>query len=213
MPQNDDSIVDALNSFMNDKFSELHTCMPGKIEKYEYANQKAEVKPLLKRALKNGTQLEYPVITDVPVMFPNTGKTGITFPLVKGDYVLLVFAEKSINNWAVSGDDSDTEKFRLHNLSDAIAIPGIMPFNNASVSENNEDVVIVNDSQKITIKANGDIEVGTGSLLEPLKKLVTEAFLTSYNTHTHICAAAGSPSAVPIPLMDTTHLTSKVQAQ
>lgn len=208
MAHNDDSIVDALDNFLLDRFDEIHTCMPGRINKYEYSTQRAEVKPLLKRAMKNNTQLEYPAISDVPVIFPCTSNTGITFPIKKGDLVLILFAERSLNNWLFSGDDSDTEKARLHNLTDAIAIPGIIPFNQTSKATNNDDLEINHNSQKIVIKENGDIEIGTGTLLQ----LVTSTFQSLFNTHIHPDPVSGF-SGVPTVSMDSAHLTSKVKAQ
>lgn len=214
MSYNDDSIVDALNDFLIDRFADLHTCMPGRIESYEYSTQRAQVKPLLKRALKSGAQIEYPVITGVPVLFPCTPSTGITFPVNIGDLVLLLFSEKSLDNWVFSGGVSDTDKARLHDLSDAIAIPGIISFNQSSKASNNEDLEITNSSQKIVIKSNGNIELGTSTL----KKLVTEAFATAFNSHTHLCNAVGTPSgppptSTPSITMGSAHYTTKVTAQ
>lgn len=215
MSYNDDSIVDALNDFLIDKFADLHTCMPGKIDKYEYSTQRAQVKPLLKRALKDGTQIEYPSISGVPVVFPCTLSTGITFPINSGDLVLLLFSEKSLDNWVFSGDTSDTEKAKLHDLSDAIAIPGIISFNKSSIASNNEDLEIIHNSQKITIKSNGDIELGASGL----QKLVTEAFVTMFNSHTHTYipalhpAPAATASGTPSLTMGNAQLTSKAKAQ
>jgi hypothetical protein len=217
MHDEDSSINTALRNFMLDILAELHTCMPGQIEQYNSTTQKAEVKPLLKRAMKDGTQLAYPIISDVPVCFPSGNDASITFPLSKGTIVLLLFSEKSLNNWVVSGNDSDTEQGRLHSLSDCIALPGIIPFNAVGKTTDSTAVEVSLKDQKIVIKADGSIELGIGDILNPLQKVVTEAFVTAFNSHTHICAASGSPSSTPgtsVPpiTMGNTHLTSKVQA-
>lgn len=213
MPVEESSISAALRNFTLDILNEVHTCMPGRIEKYDYTQQRAEVKPLLKRAMKDGTQLEYPNITDVPVCFPSGNDASITFPLSKGDSVLLLFSERSLNNWVNTGNDSNTELDKLHCLTDCIALPGIIPFSSTSKASNNDDVEISYKNQKITIKSNGDIEIGTGTLLS----LVTEALIDAFNNHTHLCAAPGSPSGTPglstPPIsLGSAHLTSKVKA-
>jgi hypothetical protein len=213
MPVEETSISAALRNFTTDILNEVHTCMPGKIEKYDYTQQRAEVKTLLKRAMKSGAQLEYPIISDVPVCFPSGTDASITFPLNKGDFVLLFFSERSLNNWVNTGNDSNTELDKLHCLTDCIALPGIIPFSSTSKASNNEDVEISFKNQKITIKSNGDIEVGTGTLLS----LVTETLVDAFNNHTHLCASPGSPSGTPglstPPIsLGSAHLTSKVKA-
>lgn len=207
MPVEESSISAALRNFTLDILNEVHTCMPGRIEKYDYTQQRAEVKPLLKRAMKNGTQLAYPNITDVPVCFPSGNNASITFPLSKGDSVLLLFSERSLNNWINTGNDSNTELDKLHCLTDCIALPGIIPFSSTSKASNNEDVEISYKNQKITIKSNGDIEIGTGTLL----RLVTEAFVAIYNAHTHPDPTSGF-TGTPVATIGDEQLTSKVKA-
>jgi len=73
---------------------------------------------------------------------------------------------------------------------------------------------------KITLKTNGDIEIGSTSLL----KLINENFQTLYNNHGHDYVVGAAPfitsaptttviaAASPAPLLNT-HMTTKVKCQ
>ena len=47
--------TDIFDRFLNSRFENVHTCIPGKINKYNSATRKADVKPLVK--LKNKTNI------------------------------------------------------------------------------------------------------------------------------------------------------------
>ena len=96
-------LAEVLRAAVFQGLADTHTAMPGRVEKYDSQRQKADVKPLLKRTVVNldGTELseELPVIPDVPVVFPRAGGFFISLPIKKGDFVLLVFCERSIDNY------------------------------------------------------------------------------------------------------------------
>jgi len=115
---------------------DVHVALPGQITEWNPAQQKASVKPLVKRlvAAEDGSEIleELPIITDVPVMFPRSSQFFFSLPLAPGDFVLLVFCERSIDVWlSGQGDDANPDDFRRHDLSDAVAIPGFFPFSRA----------------------------------------------------------------------------------
>lgn len=69
------------------------------------------------------------------------------------------------------------------------------------------NIVANNGSGKILLKSNGDIELGEGVL----KKLMTEAMITVYNTHTH--NVSGSVTLIPNQLLSSAlHATQKTDA-
>lgn len=188
--------------------SEVHTCLPGRIETYEFKKQRATVKPLIKKKYLDGDIQELPVLTNVPVVFPRTKKSGITFPLVRGDGVLIAFSERALERWKSSGRDAEPGDPRKFDLSDGVAIPGLFSFADDNLASNDNDLEIHHQGQTVTIKKNGDVEVGSGIL----QKLVNETFMTIFNTHTHATAPSG-PISTPLPQMTDTNLTSKVRAQ
>jgi len=67
-------------------------------------------------------------IDNVPVVFPGSGGYGSTFPISAGDFVLLVFCERSIADWLRNGGTGIAPTHRRrHSLSDAFALPGARP--------------------------------------------------------------------------------------
>lgn len=153
--------VDIIKEIAEGIFSEKHFCLPAKIETYDFSNQKASVKPLIKRLYKDDTVLSLPIIHNVPVIQYTSGVAGLTIPIKLGASCLLIFAERSLENWLSTGGEVDAGDPRKSDLTDAIAIIGLNSFNINSLATNNEDVILQNDGSTIIIKPNGDIEVQT----------------------------------------------------
>jgi hypothetical protein len=180
-----------------------------------------------------------PVINNVPVIWPRTSLGSISFPLTHGDGVLLIFSERSLDEWLSNGGALAPNDPRQFDLSDAIAIPGLFSFATQMPSTvNNTDFVINFKNEQIIIRDNGDIEVGKNSL----KKLVNENLQNLFNNHVHNfvgnvggattigvtgtpASATGSgaisvgacPSVPPTGLLGdslgSSHLTTKVKAE
>jgi hypothetical protein len=70
---------------------------------------------------------ELPKLPNVPVLFPRSAAFSATWPIAKGDTVLVVFCSSAIGNWRESGDVADPGDLRRHDLSHAVAIPGVAP--------------------------------------------------------------------------------------
>lgn len=105
------------------------TALPGIIESYDPTHQTATVQPAVQGQVTapdgTVTLLSLPVITDVPVQFPAGGGFSLTFPVVKGDECLIVFASRGIDAWHALGGVQQPTAARKHNLSDAFAIVGV----------------------------------------------------------------------------------------
>ena len=81
------------------------------------------VKPLLNKPNVDGTQLEYPVLPDVPILFNEN--TSLYVKVTKGDIVVLVFCKQSLTNWALNGRTANGLYNQQFALSSAFAIPVI----------------------------------------------------------------------------------------
>lgn len=107
---------------------DVNTAMPGTVVSYDASTQLAEVQPSFKITYSNPIELvSRPVILDVPVVFPRSGGKGVCFPIAPGDSVLLLFSQRSLDDWIDQGGEVQVRDVRLHNLTDAIAIPGFYP--------------------------------------------------------------------------------------
>jgi hypothetical protein len=151
----------------------LHTALPGQIEEYDYTTQRAKVKPLIQRQDADGTLESFPVIVDVPVVWPRSGGASLTFPVAAGDTVLLIFSERSLDWWLSMGGDSAPGDPRRFDLSDAIAIPGLYPFSAASLDPNGQDVRLQMGGAQIVINPGGKIALGNPTVVIPTLPLPT----------------------------------------
>jgi hypothetical protein len=66
-----------------------------------------------------------PLLVDVPIHFPGGGGYTATFPLKEGDECVVVFSSRCIDNWWQSGGVQPPFEQRMHDLSDAFAVPRI----------------------------------------------------------------------------------------
>ena len=83
--QRDAQLSGDLNTLMNqaidNKMKGLHTSCPGFIVAFNKDTQTATVQPAIKMVMKDGTQNNLPLCTDVPVKFARGGGFSITFPV------------------------------------------------------------------------------------------------------------------------------------
>jgi len=141
---------------------EMRVSLPARVEQYDETKQRADVKPLLNRRYADGEEAELPVIAGVPVVWPRSGGAALTMPVAKGDGVLLVFADRSIDRWLSDGGQVTPDDPRTHDLSDAVAIPGLVPFadlGTAGPTPDSSAVVIWHGSTQMRLYDNGSVEV------------------------------------------------------
>lgn len=188
------SLADVLDGFVERRLRNVNTAIPGRVESYDATTQKANVQPLIKQAYtdESGYRVaeDLPVIPGVPVVFPGSGAYTITFPVAKGDTVLLIFSQASLDKWRKSGGKVDPGDDSHHDLSDAIAIPGLRPFNAAT-----KDV-----APAAMVLGASEIRLGSKDALDPVVlKSELAALRTLFNSHTHITTATigtGGPGIV-----------------
>ncbi|TCQ84231.1 Gp138 family membrane-puncturing spike protein [Pseudomonas sp. JUb52] len=142
--------------------SNLHTAMPGVVERVDLERMRADVRPVVNRAYEDGTEEEYATILDVPLVMPGCQQALISLPIAAGDSVLLVFGQSDIDNWSISDTNQPVPAptLRQFDLQDAIAIPGIYTaprsLNRASVH------AFPHNPKDLTVAMN----VGTGTEVE-----------------------------------------------
>ena len=157
------------------RLKDLHTCMPGIIASFDPVTQTASVQPAIKRIFTEKGALNLPVCVDVPVAFPGGGDFFLTFPVKVGDECILLFSERAIDNWHASGGTQTPAEYRLHDLSDGLAIVGLnsqphkIPAFNATDTEfRNRD-----GTTHVQIKPDGTItnlNPGGSTILSPAGK-------------------------------------------
>lgn len=143
----------------------VHTALPGVIISFDPGTCSATVELKGMFMKPDGKSLAYPPAANVPVVFPQASgqKVTIAFPIKAGDGCLVVMAEQSLEAWKAGGESNLDLK---HDLSNAIAIPGLFRTPNAAMQEAvaQDAIVIANQQTKISIKSDkveikGDIFV------------------------------------------------------
>lgn len=119
------TLQDMIRNAIEARLASLHTAMPGVVKTYDPATQTADVQPALKKKYADGTVVNLPLLTKIPVIFPRTAKGYVHFPLDPDDTVLIIFCERSIDSWRLKGGVIDPADYRKHALSDAVCIPGL----------------------------------------------------------------------------------------
>lgn len=170
-----------------DHLRQLHTCLPGRIHKYDPVTQRAQIQPVVGDYywdLKADKLVpdKLPMLVGVPIVFPSAAGSSITFPLTKGDPVIVVFSERSIAEYLRDGNlDNQPSSARAFDLSDAIALPGGRSFNHASEhaapipAEGMDEKAMVLRGDEVHVRAvdKAKIEGGGASLeLDGAAKLI-----------------------------------------
>jgi len=155
---------DVINNSIWGVLNNVHTALPGIVTAYDATKNIATVQPALNKNFKSG-EMPLPILNNVPVMFPGGASFNITFPVNVGDYVLLIFIERSIDLWKSVGGQVTPKDPRKFDLSDAIAIPGLQPLNGDFSNRNNNDFEINFAGSSIKIGADGAVQIKTNSTI------------------------------------------------
>ncbi len=148
-----------LKKLSSDVSNVLRVCMPARIVSYDFKTQKVDVKLDMKELYSNGKELDYPIVSGVPVIFPISGGASITMPISVGDSCIVLFADRDITNWLLGSKNGVPDSRRTHDINDAIAIMGLRAFTDKSIAENNQDLLINYSGSKIRLKPNGNIDI------------------------------------------------------
>jgi hypothetical protein len=109
------------------RLARLRVSMPAEVLSFDKDGPSVSAQPLIDQADVDEAGARrtrrLPVLTDVPVVYFGGAGNRDTFPLERGDLVLLVFASSSIVRWKITGKGGDPGDDRHHHLSDALAIP------------------------------------------------------------------------------------------
>ncbi|MGD8188578.1 Gp138 family membrane-puncturing spike protein [Brevibacillus ginsengisoli] len=115
--------------FADKIFSTMRVSIPGIIQSFDSITQTATVQVAIREHVRQPDMTrewtEIPLLQDVPVVFPRGGGYVLTFPISQGDECLVVFADMCIDAWFSVGGIQNQIEMRRHDLSDAIAIPGL----------------------------------------------------------------------------------------
>jgi len=154
------SAESAAGAQVEGRLKDLHTCLPGIIASFDPETQTASVQPAVQRIFTEKGAVNLPLCVDVPVQFPGGGDFFITFPVKPGDECILWFSERAIDNWHVAGGTAPPAEYRLHDLSDGMAMVGLNNQAKKIPEFNPDDVELRTRTRdvRVTMKHDGTIE-------------------------------------------------------
>ena len=143
-----------INDMIRNGVGAIHTACPATIVSFDAGTCIASVKPEMLYYKTDGTTLEYPITIGVPVFMPRAGAAQITYPVKEGDSCLLVFSERSLDEWLGKGS-VDNHDPRRYDLTDAFCFVGMYPTQSISA----DNVEVINGSTKISLTPGNTINV------------------------------------------------------
>lgn len=148
------TLADAIRKLLEDRLADVHTCLPGRITKYDSAKQIADIEVCVKkRTLTDDGDViveSFPVIPNVPVDIAQTTNFFMSFPVSAGDFVWLHVVEQSLDKWLHQGSESlgspsgpgiEDPIERRFNLKDCFATLARNP--TSAIAETETDCVVI----------------------------------------------------------------------
>ena len=186
--------IEVLNSVIDGRLIDLHVALPGEVIYYDVVRKQVAVLPMIKKKYFNQNEaVELPILNNVPVVFPRSGKSHLVFPISRGDTGQILFNERSIDVWQMKGERVDPGDPRKHDLNDAVFIPGlssqenlpkVSSMNNSLELKHGDAVIEIREDAKFLIR-NNEVEL----LLEIMNLLLElidgfNELSTSHQTNT-----------------------------
>lgn len=169
---------------MNDiltALAEINVALPAKIIAYDANQVRATVKPTIPKRLANGEALNAPQIVNVPVVFPMTDINGalaqVTLPVKSGDGCLLIFCQRSLENW-LSGNYDAPDDPRMFDLSDAFCMMG---GNSRSPVADPVNLCIKYGEGSIKIEPSGNIVIQSPDVAVTTDNFTVHAPISTFN--------------------------------
>lgn len=128
----DDSTLEGFTARAQDsRLEDVWTAIPGIVLAYDAVRQVATVQVAIRRVTPNEADEYGPEDVDsvpaVPVLWPRVAGFSYHMSLPVGSSVLLVCCARDIAAWRQTAQVSSPGDLRLHSLSHAVAIPGLVP--------------------------------------------------------------------------------------
>lgn len=167
------NLTDVLKELKLDIFNSFNSHRVGRINSFNSENQTAEVELIDKVVIptSKGNQLkDFPLLVDCPVVINKNKTGGFTRPITAGEYCLVLFNDRNIDTWFVSGGVNEPADDRTHNLTDGLVIVGLFSNSNPLTDYNNAATEMNFGETKISL----DSKVGISNSAKSLKDLVDQ---------------------------------------
>lgn len=220
----DMTMESAMIAFFEHQMRKVYTAIPAVIIAVRSnEKQSVDVKPLINQVFADlEDDTEHPVLLHVPLIYPSSSTSAVTFPVHPGDTVMLVFSQASADVFK-SGDGtaqppSDNRRFSIR---DAIAIPGLFPFGSAinqvskhTLPHSTDDLVVFHNlgtsaECELRMKQTGKVEITSPLQVQINAPVVNVAATTSATVSAPaIYATATTLATITAPIAAVNAVTS-----
>lgn len=169
--------VENLAAAVQELLNGVNTSAPGRIVSYDAARNRATVRASLPKRIADGSDLAPPETFEVPLAHMAGGGARVSVPVKAGDGVLLIFSQRSLENW-LQGSDVAPDDPRVFDISDAIAIPGLSA---GGPPVDPENLVMSMGESTISIKPGEEIEIKTTTLKIKAETIEIDCPMTTSN--------------------------------
>jgi hypothetical protein len=194
------SLNEVIHEIVSNILLGVHTSIPAKVERFDSDKLLIDATPSIHFRHHDGTVTKIGTIYNIPICYPRSADSIIYFPLKKGDSVLLVVAEKSIDEWMENSNKAPDDP-RTYCISDAFAIPGVYPAGAGAMPSNKESMCINFKGQSIEITKDGNIKLGAGTLqgivLKAYKQEI-DKYMTALQVFMTSAVASTNPYSVDL---------------
>jgi hypothetical protein len=185
-------LTEAISTALQSSIRRMHTMLPGVIDLYNPATQRARIRIAMSTELSNGLILPYPILLDVPVQFPRWGNYSITMPVTVGDECAVFFSERAMDTFLQFGPANQLPptSARVFDLSDGFAVMGLTSSVN-TLSTPTAGAMEIKCAAGLTVRlfANGKVSI-TNAGFELIA--LFDALLQQLSTET--VTVAGTPT-------------------
>lgn len=174
-----DGLFEAINDGARGAIRDFNYCLVGVIINTDKIKDGfVDIQPVSNYLDFSMNEIQMPVLYNVPVLFPNTMNTSITFPVNQGDGVLVVFTQHS-NSEYLNGDKETYLPLSQSwlSLQHAVAHVGFNTVTESVFNPNNytnkldmEDLNIVHNKKTdneivLSLKSDGNISIKTSKVI------------------------------------------------
>jgi len=152
----------------------VNTCIPGVVDSFDPATQTCTVRPAIQMRVNidgSTSFMDLPQIINAPLIFPFAITAGfaLTLPVKAGDACVILFSQRSIDNWHDKGGvqpPEDGVSTRHHDLTDALVLLTAVPTPDVLSGWVEDGIEIRNTAQnsRITLR-DASIEIARGTSL------------------------------------------------
>jgi len=153
------SLTTLLRRAVGRELLDVHTALPGIVDTYDATSRRARVVPAIRLLLDDGSLLDRPPVTDVPVLFPSGGGLSLTFPLQRGDPVLMIFSQRGMDGFKSSYTVSPPSRGPIMDMSDAVALVGFGSVLTTPASATGAAIQTDDGTTSVVVEPSGEVNV------------------------------------------------------